>query len=193
MNKTFCLMLAMLLAGCDSGGNTGFTYPTEDSQESIQTESPLPNQPSQDLSPAEKLAALEAEKKLPKLDRNYELAGVDEDNNGIRDDIDAYIQENYSDPKQSAAAAQFARSMQSIILADPEDMDQVRAARRASTRATYCLYRTFDLKIGVQPGNVSSTIEAMTTNTKQRIKAYFRFHKSLDGTSWGSPEGDTCE
>lgn len=58
MNKTFCLMLAMLLAGCDSGGNTGFTYPTEDSQESIQTESPLPNQPSQDLSPAEKLAAL---------------------------------------------------------------------------------------------------------------------------------------
>src|SRR5690554_4650463 len=88
VNKTFCLMLAMLLAGCDSGGNTGFTYPTEDSQESIQTESTLPNQPSQDLSPAEKLAALEAEKKLPKLDRNYELAGVDEDNNGIRDDID---------------------------------------------------------------------------------------------------------
>ena len=43
------------------------------------------------------------------------------------------------------------------------------------------------------PALVSQEIEDLTTNTKQRLKAYHSFNKALDGTMWSMPEGNTCE
>ncbi len=40
---------------------------------------------------AEQIKALEASGQLPKLDRSSDIRGPDNDNNGIRDDIDARV------------------------------------------------------------------------------------------------------
>ncbi|MDR0580053.1 MAG: hypothetical protein LBG21_05565 [Campylobacteraceae bacterium] len=47
----------------------------------------------------EKIEDLEDQGKLPKLDRSSDIAEPDENNNGIRDDIEAYVIKNYPDEK----------------------------------------------------------------------------------------------
>ena len=36
-------------------------------------------------------------------------------------------------------------------------------------------------------------LEAITYNTKKRVKKYFKFNDLLDGSVTSMPEGDTCE
>ncbi len=50
------------------------------------------------LTDEQRLQALEEEGTIPKLDRSKDLAGPDKNNNGVRDDIESYIDKTYPDP-----------------------------------------------------------------------------------------------
>jgi|GEM_PF-627724 len=135
---------------------------------------------------------------LLKLDRTDTLAGIDADNNGIRDDIDEYIRQTFKDEAQRKAVEQLAKASQAKLLVDLTDEDAINAARLASTRAINCLgdrlitgergkrnYDAFD--------KVSKKIIAMTSNTKARATQQLKFSEALSGSVWGLPDGDTCD
>jgi len=73
----------------------------------------------------EQIEDLERKGKLPKLDRTNTLTGIDANNNGIRDDIEAYIEHNYI-PEIRKAARQEARSIQKTLLIPPGDRETAR-------------------------------------------------------------------
>lgn len=146
------------------------------------------------LSSSEKITYLEETGALPTLDRSDDLAGPDENNNGVRDDIEAYIEKEYSDPQQRAAAMQIARAAQKSVLVDVNDKDAVRQVVREKSRAINCTFTVFNhAEDDKNPAIVSREIHDMTKNTKSRLLAYMEYNSALDGMSWSLPEGDTCE
>ncbi|MGR5148760.1 hypothetical protein ACQKP8_19710 [Photobacterium alginatilyticum] len=142
----------------------------------------------------DKIEDLTSSNQIPNLERSDSLLGIDEDNNGIRDDIDKYIELNYQDTLQQNAVRQLASALQKTLVVDISDTIFVKKINRDNTRAINCIYSRFsDESVDKNPAQVSQEIESITSNTKARLLAYLAFSKALDGTSWAIPEGDTCE
>jgi outer membrane murein-binding lipoprotein Lpp len=142
----------------------------------------------------DKINALEASGALPKLDRTATLAGIDANKDGVRDDIEVYINKTYSQPEQKAAARQEAKSMQAILSAGTMNTKVAKVLDLQSEKSMNCLFLKFDeLKGHKYPGQVSREIVSMSTNTKARLLAYLAYNKALDGTVLATSEGDTCE
>lgn len=141
----------------------------------------------------ERIAALEAEGKLPKLDRSSDLKGPDTNGDGVRDDIEAILKTKYQG-KQLAATVQLAHSYRHVFDLTEGDRDSAQTVSNKGTRAMKCVFRTFDGEtIESNPSLVSQNIVDMTFNTKERLKAYMRFNSALSGSVLSLPEGDTCD
>jgi len=140
-----------------------------------------------------KIKWLERQGLIPKLDRTDTLKGVDANNNGIRDDIEAYIEANFTDPKQKLAVEQFARATQIKVTVDYTDDFDVQQARLMSSKAIQCISFTFGEENSAQYWQIIDDIKFMTTNTKQRTINYWKYNSALDGTVWRLLDGDTCD
>ena len=141
----------------------------------------------------QELLALEASGAIPKLDRGPSLEGVDANGNGIRDDIDGFIERSYPTQPQRHAASQLAAHFQRTLLVDKSDRAALKRQSVLGMRAVNCVYDRFSGADGSkQPGVVVWDLEAITANTKPRLKAYWSYSKGLDGTVLSLPEGDTC-
>jgi hypothetical protein len=125
---------------------------------------------------------------LPTLDRGTDIAGPDENHNGVRDDIDAYIAALPITDLQKKAVVQRAREQQVELLLDPTDKQAVAASSNRSMAASNCMWDRFN-----NSDNLSTRIEAITANTPERARRYMRFMAALNGTSVRAPDGDTCE
>lgn len=123
-------------------------------------------------------------------DRDLTLKGTDANNNGIRDDIDAWIRRNFSDPKEIKAVEQKARNLQSMILVDKKNIQALKDVDYASNKSVNCLFSQFSPN---KLGKISSTLRGYTMNTKNRLQSYLAFSEALNGTSSTSLRGDTCE
>jgi hypothetical protein len=155
---------------------------------------PTPATPSQPVNPAAAaIAALEANGTIPKLDRSESLAGPDLDGNGVRDDVDAWIKSKLTDPKQIAAAVQFAKVMQQAILVDASNNSGTRIVGKNMSIAISCVFSRFPYEGSNSSFQIVKKIEALTSNTKYRLKAYLAYNRSRDGTTSSSPIGETCE
>ena len=141
----------------------------------------------------QRIAALEASGSITKLDRTNSIAGIDADNNGVRDDIDAYINTQYLVASQKNAALQMARVIQKELLVSKTDEAAIKLVLLAQSRAVRCVYLKFDRKGPLKPAAVVGTIESVTANTKARLSAYLAFSKAADGTTSSIPDGDTCD
>ena len=146
------------------------------------------------LSNEDKIKRLQALNKLPTLEREAGLVGIDSDQNGIRDDIDHFIDTRYLEETQRKAARQLAKALQLSLLVNTSDIILVKKVNIKISRGDSCVFNTFDFSSpATPPGRVSAQIEAITTNTKERLIAYLRFNKALDGTSWSLPKENYCE
>ena len=140
----------------------------------------------------EEIQALEASGQLTKLDRSSDLKGPDQDNNGIRDDIDAWIAAQPITEVQKRAAQQAARVMQLEILARTDNKAELDQLGNASMAAVKCLGDSF--KPDYQKGlDLSAQIEAITANTKERAKQYIAYNRARSGSVTELPSGNTCE
>ena len=148
---------------------------------------------SDQTTPADSIGALEDSGEIPKLDRSPDAGGPDTNNDGVRDDVETYIQANYSTEPRRAAARQHAAVIRAAILVDKNDAASVKRVSIRGSRAVRCIYQQFDGTSGQKPAEVVEKIRAVSTNTKVRLKAYLAYAKALDGTSRTRPEGDTCE
>lgn len=167
---TIALLAASLVAACGGSGS---------------------NQPQ---TPAQKIAALEASGAIPVLERSDTLEGIDSNNSGVRDDVEAYIYNNYPSENQRNAAMQYARGMQETLLIEPGNVDEAKQIKRKLSKAIDCLFTQFEHDEDTKhPAAVAEEIMSITTNTKTRLKAYLAYSKTLDGTSWAMQKGDSCE
>lgn len=124
----------------------------------------------------------------PKLDRSQGIQGPDTDDNGIRDDIDDYVEIQYSNHNEMSAVAQAARANQAVLSVDLSDQTETRQVNRQISHATACVYRVFgSSEASATPAIVSRDLEALTFNTADRLNRYRAFNKALDGTSWSLP------
>ena len=173
------------LVGCASAG------PTE---RPVHSPPDDPHHEEAPLTPEQLILELEADGFIPRLDRTRTLAGIDANDDGIRDDVERYIRAHY--PPLEAPARQFARALQSSLLVDLRDADALGEVAVQISRAVDCLDRS-GLKIQNKPDDpdVLDELQAITANTRHRMRAYIKFNAALDGTlSFPLPlEGDVCD
>ncbi|AXY60070.1 hypothetical protein [Acinetobacter sp. WCHAc010052] len=138
----------------------------------------------------EQISKMEDAGELPELERTDTIAGIDTDENGIRDDIDAYIQKNFKNIDQQNAVKQFAKSMQQFILIDPGNRQAAKEASIKNSMAISCIYLRFSADTAYKTVN---EIDAITTNTKKRLLASNAVDKALDGTVISEQNGEVCD
>ena len=144
------------------------------------------------LTMKEQIKALEDSGKLPKLDRSTSIPGPDINNNGIRDDIDAWIAALPITDAQKKAAAQAARGKQATLLVDLTDKVALSRLGDQQMRSVNCLGNIFrpDYHQGL---DLSGQIEAITANTKERARQYIAYNRAASGSVISSVPGNTCE
>lgn len=119
------------------------------------------------------------------LDRSDSLPGPDENGDGIRDDIEAFINAlEVSEPVRNALK-QDARQTQENLYYDFSE------ATESNIDKAYEISRKYDKVIACQnfigmsardATNTSNSITALTYNTKARTMAYLAYNRLLDGS-----------
>lgn len=114
--------------------------------------------------------------KLPstniKQDKSEGLVGIDLDKNGIRDDIDAFIVEQYTSREDRDAVSQMAKNVQSELLtSESTGTDELQSIYNQKIRAITCLSsKKTGKKGGIHEGIIKDILQ-LTLNTKQREQA----------------------
>lgn len=126
------------------------------------------------------------------LDRSTSLAGTDTNKDGIRDDINRWIDAQSLNATQQKAVNQLARSLQQMLLVDPGDKAASRTAAERDGNAIDCVYDAFE-KASDRPHQIVSHIEAITANTKQRAMQYIKVNAALGGMAFEMPSKPTCD
>jgi hypothetical protein len=166
--------LVLVLGGCGGGGDARTAASS--------------------LTPQEEIASLEASGELPTLERGDSLGGIDANGNGVRDDIERYIEKKYPQPAQRKVAMQTARALQKTLLIDANDAVALESVSRDGMRAVNCRGGVFPGVEGFKDAyRMSQELEALTTNTLLRLKAYLAYNKAISGTVSQLPTGDTCD
>ena len=140
----------------------------------------------------EKIKALEDSGAYPKLDRSADIKGPDVNNNGVRDDIDAWIAALPITDAQKKAATQDAQILQRTLLVDLADKVALQAVGDGMAASTKCLGDAFNPK-REESYKLSSKIEAMTANTKERATRYMLYNRARSGSSTPSPKDNYCK
>lgn len=153
---------------------------------------PAPKLPPQQESSAQKIAKMEDSGALPRLEREDTIRGIDNDGNGIRDDIDAYIKRTY--PKsQQKVVSQFARVAQASLLVNINDRVALQTIGNADSRAISCIYEKIPNGESPSHGSVVEEIYGATTNTKKRLLASLAVDKASNGMVFKLPNEDVCD
>ena len=136
----------------------------------------------------------------PVLDTSSSLVGSHGLNaNGIRPDIQAWIDAQPYSAKQKAAMVQDAQATQESILMDLSVPSNLQYENRIMMNAENCLGDSFLLNRpptsdeAALYNKVSDSIEAFTMNTYQRASQYEKFNSAMNGTTTQLPNGNTCD
>lgn len=112
------------------------------------------------------------------------LLGVDSDNDGIRDDVQRWINENFSSkPKEvKLALKQYAIDMQSSLLSSSDKTASIQATN-AALKSQGCLSHIGkELDISAKERNeYRKKVELMYLNTKERIEADLKASENFHG------------
>jgi hypothetical protein len=172
------IFLAATLTACSGGGSGDSSSGT------------LPTAPG-GLTLAQQIAQLERKGDYSALDRSADIAGPDANQNGVRDDIEAWINTlNVTEP-QRKALMQDARATQQTLLVDLTDKAALQQAGEKIMAAVNCGGDRFTPH--AEYSKLGEKIEAMTANTRQRAERYMQYNKARSGSSTTLPNYDTCE
>lgn len=110
----------------------------------------------------------------------------------MRPDVAAFVQANYKDAEQTAAATQLGQALQGVLNSG-KDSASLEAARQRTTRAMRCVSSVFGPKAGKFPSKVISEIEAKTFDTTARQVSYVAFQKVMRDSSVQVSADKPCE
>lgn len=174
MNKSIFLAM-MFLTACGSGGGT--------SSAATNTATPQP-------SITNAVAAAQASGAIPALDRTASLLGTDADGNGVRDDIDAYINSLPDSPVQKKALKQDAAALNAALAVDLTNQAAVDAVDTQIMNASSCRYSVYSTEVARKYGR---DLEKYYINTKSRFDAYMKFNQASSGKVLSfSSAGSNC-
>jgi hypothetical protein len=115
------------------------------------------------------------------------LLGADANGNGVRDDVEAYITQRYTDAHQHAVMMNYAGAATAFLLAT--DPAGALAAVVGVDQAAICGYNTF----GLAAFRVERTaVQSAVLNNMTRLQAYFANDQRLDGAELPSADTLTC-
>lgn len=118
-----------------------------------------------------------------------EIAGPDINGNGVRDDLDDYVDSLPDNESQKRALRQGFRTLREAILIDTADKNAVLDVMKKSAASVWCIYSQYDSDADKK----SHDVEKYSINTKARLKAYAAFNAAASGRSAAMPKGDGCE
>ncbi|MHA2937527.1 chromosome partitioning protein ParA [Vibrio sp. RC27] len=133
----------------------------------------------------------------PQLDRSDDIAGPDENQDGIRDDIEAYIEAlQVKDPIRTVIK-QNARNLQSVMTNDfsKENNKTLELAYnlKLNSRKIEACYFARGVELN-DLSNLISSLEALTTDTKSRALQYSTFIDHVNDGELEHFEGEEyCE
>jgi hypothetical protein len=116
-----------------------------------------------------------------------EVAGVDSNANGVRDDIDTKIGSYPIGNDQRQSVTQFARAVQSSLLSST-NKDSAYDNAVEIHRGQQCMAQ----RMPTDFSTYVSDIEASTMNTDQRVQAYIQFEQLIGGSVFPEVTGATC-
>ena len=150
---------------------------------------PTPTGSSSVTSIGQAITASIADGSLPTLDVSTSVAGPDANSNGIRDDIDRYINALGDSDVEKAALRQQAAALQSSLVMTATDADTVAGQAQKMTAAVQCIYSRYP---EATASAKVSDLEKYTVNTKERFLAYGRYNSAVSGNVTLSVEGTGC-
>ncbi|EDN67153.1 conserved hypothetical protein [Beggiatoa sp. PS] len=122
------------------------------------------------------------------------LAKMDDNANGIRDDIDKLIEQKFSyTPEVKRAAEQEARALQQFMEATTKE-NALKSAEQIA-RATSCTFKILNdpVRDYDKRQELSKELEAWTTNTKERLSKYLESSKLISGAYFMQPIEPVCD
>lgn len=140
---------------------------------------------------AGQISVLEQSGGYPKLDRSADIAGPDANGNGVRDDIEAWINSLKLGDAQTRALMQDAQATQRTLLVSLDDKAALQGTGEGLAASSQCGMLQFPEYSDFS--KLAGKIEAMTANTRQRAERYMKYNAARSGSSTRSPDGDTCE
>ena len=126
-------------------------------------------------------------------DKSNTVLGKDSNQNGIRDDVEGYINKTYTNVGQNNAAKQLARSFQAFLTVDTNNKGAVKATSENSSRAISCVFDYFKMGNTARNTSLVGDISVLTINTYQRHYVYDLYNHALDGTVSSLPKKDYCD
>ena len=147
------------------------------------------NAPTQSIS--QQIKALEVSGKLPKIDVSKDIKGSDQNQNGVRDDIEAWIAAQPMTEKQKSAAMLKAEGFQKTLLVDLTDKAALKKLEDELMIATKCLGDAYNPNRD-ESYKISKQMQALNTSTKERLIRYMKYNAALSGMSFRSPTNYTC-
>ena len=127
---------------------------------------------------------------IPTLNHDSTLLGPDVDGNGVRDDIDAYVDGLAISTLQKAALKQSHRAIAASLVVDKLNRNAVLEVASKISDSNGCLYEKFDPMSAHQMVMQS---EKFTVNTKARYLAYAAYNQALAGSVVAIKNKSTCE
>ncbi|WP_159737614.1 hypothetical protein [Vibrio atypicus] len=134
----------------------------------------------------------------PVLNRDDTLKGVDADENGIRDDIDEFINALVIPEDERGFYQQSARYTQTVFDYDYSGGTEIDTEIAYAHALKYDVVINCMIQLNLDWDDATGSEEllfAMTLNTKLRSEHYVYYNKVLDGSAFEitEPTGDDCE
>ncbi|MEZ8099359.1 chromosome partitioning protein ParA [Vibrio bivalvicida] len=134
----------------------------------------------------------------PLLDRSESLTGTDVNNDGIRDDIEAFIDALEVTEPIRKALKQEARQAQESLYHDWSEKTNTNIRKALDIADKYGKVLACKEFVGIpvrDRTNTGRTVDALTYNTKARTMTYLAYNHLLDGSvsTLLEPEAHYCE
>jgi hypothetical protein len=117
-------------------------------------------------------------------DKSDTLAGIDNDGNGVRDDVERFIKENTKDydDEYRAIFYSYAKSLQSMFVVDENDERAMRKAVVDKSRRVRCVFSSgviYNANKKINSDEFYMSLKQLLLNTKERESKYFKMSKSI--------------
>ncbi|WP_375753584.1 hypothetical protein [Vibrio sp. HN007] len=107
------------------------------------------------------------------------LEGIDSDGDGVRDDVQRYIHQNYLGKDDRDALKSLAISYQKAIILHENEEESLNQWSYTS-RSIHCLF-----EVDVETAHIKiRELRSEVLNTRARVEAYFRSQKHLSGRTF---------
>ena len=137
------------------------------------------------------ILTIEASGQVPTLDRSSSLSGPDSNADGVRDDVERYIDSLPDTTAEKASLRQVSRALTSAMLIGTGDANssELRDTSLSVADAVNCIWTTYNDDSANEKFRV---VRKITVNTPERLSAYLHYNNMVSGRSMRLPKADTC-